>query len=813
MTGSMKRFYLRNTMNLFSYSTFYIIFCLPTLFSYFFSFDGSLIPLISSCVFLFATSSSIFILSTSIFKKKTLQLFFSVSFIFSIYLIELLQCISFYLQGESFNGRFFNHFSVSTIKLAWSAYPEIPIIFSLLFMLLIFLIYLCTNNHIFQRFRILYIVFAVLSASFLDYPVKLFIKSAYPESSKFSGTINVGLIEKFGLNPKALSSDLKKATPGKNLVLIYLESVEKVYTEFLTFPQLTPNIKRLMEEGITFNEFVQTQGTDCTISGIFASQCGTPLLLPSMMSANDIMSRGYFQDTACLSDILGQAGYYQVYMGGARKDFAGKSDFLLSHGYNEVKGFEELKPLLNHQDDYCTGWGLYDDSLFEFAAQEYIKLADSREPFNLTLLTLDTHPEGMPSHSCVPYAESNNSMLNAIHCTDQILMKFVETMSSHSAYENTIVVILTDHLTMRSTAMKYYPEGYERKLLFIILNTGERFQHDELTTHMDVAPTVLSALGVAHDGHFLYGRDRLKSDGKTTQIDYKNPKLIELTKHINSRYLSNNQSHSVFGHDVLVEVINSNEIRIGNKRIPLSYQSVPFSVDRLKEDLAIVIFLDANGRIMDYAIAYLNDLIPVFLEKMYTDDLFLILAPNKNLPLGLNRFVTQENAGLSVFFGRFDGPVVTLGSFDNLNKLKIPSRKTEHLMECIRESTIITSIKPLEWLLEGFKTKCTEKRAIPFYDGKPELIKIPCIKVGPSIYKASLKRRDVALFELEELTMLKETSENCCCAYFAFGHLFTPLSLDNGMIEIIKLTSIPNTKPLLLKSETIGTIDGSADNF
>jgi len=645
-----------------------------------------------------------------------------------------------------------------------------------------------------------------------NYPVKLFFESIYDNKPKFSKEIDISLIKAFGLNPKGVHVELNKATLGKNLVLIYLESIEKIYTENSIFPLLTPSISDLMEEGITFNEFVQTQGTGSTIAGIFASQCGTPLLLESMMSSNDIMSGGYFQNAICLGDILRQAGYYQVYMGGGKIDFAGKSSFLLSHGYNDIKGFDELKFELNHQN-YRTGWGLYDDTLFELAAGEYSRLADRGQPFNLTLLSLDTHRPGMPSRSCIPYTKINNSILNAVHCTDQLLMKFINTISSHPSYKNTIVAIITDHLTMRSVVAKYYPKDYKRRLLFIIMNTAEQFNHNGLITHMDVAPTLLSALGITYDSYFICGRNILEAGREHSPIDYSNPDLIEIIKHINSKYLSDNQHYSLFGADFLVELIASNEIRMGNKRVRISYEGNPLSVNKFIQDFAIIIFINDDGFIMDLLIVHLNDLVPLFLKKEDTDTLFMLVAPNKNLPLGLNHLVPQQKSGLSVFLGRFCGPVVMLGSFDKLTDLEISSSKINDTMKSFGGSTDRTLIRPLEWLSKEYKDKCTERRMIPFYNGESRLINIPCIKVGPRFYKASLKMKNKALFELEKVTLLKGINESCCCAYFAFEHLFMPLALDNGLIEIVKLETIPETRPLLFKSETIGVIDRNIRNF
>ena len=48
-------------------------------------------------------------------------------------------------------------------------------------------------------------------------------------------------------------------------------------------------------------------------------------------------------------------------------------------------------------------------------------------PFNLTLLTVDTHhPTGNASHSCSKYGAIDNSILHAVHCTDYLVGRFIE---------------------------------------------------------------------------------------------------------------------------------------------------------------------------------------------------------------------------------------------------------------------------------------------------------------------------------------------------------------------------------------------------
>ncbi|NRB71776.1 MAG: sulfatase-like hydrolase/transferase, partial [Xanthomonadales bacterium] len=124
------------------------------------------------------------------------------------------------------------------------------------------------------------------------------------------------------------------------------------------------------------------------------------------------------------------------------------------------------------------------------------------------MLTVDTHhPRGDPSDSCKTYAAIDNSVLHAVHCTDQLIGRLTDKLKSHPAYEDTVVVILADHLAMRNDAFPLFPEGYKRSLYFNVLNSRNSGSTDAAAMPTDVAPTVLSLLGVEHNTSFLAGAD------------------------------------------------------------------------------------------------------------------------------------------------------------------------------------------------------------------------------------------------------------------------------------------------------------------
>src|SRR6185437_12261896 len=113
-------------------------------------------------------------------------------------------------------------------------------------------------------------------------------------------------------------------------------------------------------------------------------------------------------------------------MGGAPIQFSNKGLFFKLHGYDQALGLQQMEARAGGKLPEA-GWGLYDSVLFKLALGRYRELEAGRKPFNLSLLTLDTHPpDGRPSPGCPRYAANDNRMLQAVHCTDYLLGHFID---------------------------------------------------------------------------------------------------------------------------------------------------------------------------------------------------------------------------------------------------------------------------------------------------------------------------------------------------------------------------------------------------
>lgn len=300
----------------------------------------------------------------------------------------------------------------------------------------------------------------------------------------------------------------------KNIIYIYLESLERTYLNESIFPGLTPYLKKLEQESISFTNIDQTWGTGWTIAGMTASQCGIPLVGRNG-SGNDKGGLPLFLPRAtCLSDILSNNGYHLTFMGGADLQFAGKGNFYKTHGFTEVLGRNELINLIGNPH-YRTAWGLYDDSLLDLAREKITELANAQHPFALFLLTLDTHhPHGHPSKSCdgIKYEDGNNRLLNSVACTDYLIGTFVNEIRNNKDLQDTIIILQSDHLAMNGDATQRLETG-DRKNLFMILNSGSATPKviPDAGTTIDTFATVLNILDDTSNDHVGFGINLIDS--------------------------------------------------------------------------------------------------------------------------------------------------------------------------------------------------------------------------------------------------------------------------------------------------------------
>jgi phosphoglycerol transferase len=302
----------------------------------------------------------------------------------------------------------------------------------------------------------------------------------------------------------------------RNLIYIFLESMETTYSDVDDGGAFDENvIPELTEIAQTNEDFsgadpklnggYSLAGTTWTMGAMFAQTSGLPLNIS--ISANDMDTQdSFFPGVTTLGDILSDAGYTQTLLIGSEAQFGGRKLYFQEHGNYEMEDYSYAIENGLIPSDYKVWWGYEDQKLFEFAKEKLLQLSQGDEPFNLTMLTVDTHFEdGYVCEQCP--TEYDTQYSNVMACSSRQVGEFLKWIQQQDFYENTTIVISGDHPTMDSDyCAEIDQEGnYDRRVFTAYINAAAYAQNQQERTYstFDNFPTTLAALGVQIDGDRL----------------------------------------------------------------------------------------------------------------------------------------------------------------------------------------------------------------------------------------------------------------------------------------------------------------------
>jgi phosphoglycerol transferase len=285
-----------------------------------------------------------------------------------------------------------------------------------------------------------------------------------------------------------------QAGQRRNLVLIYAESLEASYGDATLFGQdLLAPLREL--GGRSYPWYRPATGATWTMAGIVATQCGVPL---KVYAERDLRPRAggktFLPGATCLGDLLRAQGYRNVFLGGVSLDFAGKGRFLRDHGYDEAWGWDEWQGAGAKKED-ANAWGLWDSALFERATTTLDRLHAAGQPFNLTLLTLDTHnPNGLLSPAC--RRAGARDFEGIVACSARQIAAFVRHARDRGYLRDTTVVVIGDHLAVPNPVYETLLRSGRRGIFNLVAgenlpsaNTGELMPFDWFPTLLELAGT------------------------------------------------------------------------------------------------------------------------------------------------------------------------------------------------------------------------------------------------------------------------------------------------------------------------------------
>ena len=297
-----------------------------------------------------------------------------------------------------------------------------------------------------------------------------------------------------------------------NLVCVYIESMETAYAseDVGGYQSLNymPALTGLVATHISFSDkdalggFQYMEGASWTMGALMTSTAGVPLAFP-ITTVRQTVTGEFAPGLTNLGDVLAQRGYTQEFLCGSDASFGGRKQYFEQHGDYAIFDLKEAKRQGYVPEDYHVWWGLEDSKLYAIAREELLRLSAQDEPFNLTLLTADTHfPDGYLCAECGQEYASKTA--NVVACADRQVAAFVEWCMAQDFFEDTVIVIMGDHQRMDTSLVGHIPYE-ERPVYNCIINASKEPAQavGRIFTAADMFPTMLTAMGFEIEGHRL----------------------------------------------------------------------------------------------------------------------------------------------------------------------------------------------------------------------------------------------------------------------------------------------------------------------
>lgn len=302
----------------------------------------------------------------------------------------------------------------------------------------------------------------------------------------------------------------------RNLVLIFLESIESGYTNASALGKnLIQELEELSINNVSFSGYIQTHGSGWTQASLVNMLLGIPLMWPDGLCFNKRSQRSivneFLPHAASLTRTLYNNGYSTNIFLGSSTVFSDKNKLFATHKIENVydKPFFDKNGYDTNENYGITYWGYKDDFIYKKAFDEYKQLSSSNKPFFLMVETVDTHfPNGYVEQDQVEFGDIRDSIRqSSIMCSN-----FVKKLYEYNNLHNTTVVIVGDHLWIMNPLAKFTEKMENiksREIYNVFINSAisnKQIQTKRCYAPFDMAPTILEAIGAnLHKNRFGLG--------------------------------------------------------------------------------------------------------------------------------------------------------------------------------------------------------------------------------------------------------------------------------------------------------------------
>lgn len=381
------------------------------------------------------------------------------------------------------------------------------------------IVYFLDRKYLRKRKRLIYSLAIIFSFCF-------FITYLDIDNYIYNQIVSSNFIKENYVDPENV--ELEFPDKKKNLIFIFLESMEVTYMDNVSGgvkkKNLIPNLTRLAKENISFSNSkklggaLQIAGSEWTVASMVSHTSGLPLKINT--SSNGIIDFNEFMpEVETIGDILEDNGYKNYLIAGSDTIYGGRKAYFEEHGNYEIYDVNDaLKDKVIKEKVF---WGFDDDTLYSLAKKQLLEIAKADEPFNYTMLTVDTHFEdGYLADSCS--VKFNDQYADVIYCADQKIVEFLNWLEEQEFYEDTAIVIVGDHKSMDVDFFDDVDKSYDRTNYNVFINSSVDTDniYNRKFAAIDLYPTTLASMGVKIRGDRLGLGTNLFSDEKTLIEEY-----------------------------------------------------------------------------------------------------------------------------------------------------------------------------------------------------------------------------------------------------------------------------------------------------